>query len=824
MIPSRTEGIVMLRVVGCLTQSHDLGLVALACVVCVLATNATARLLTPSRDGAAPPRGVRRGAAIMAFAAGVWTTHFISILAYTPGVPFAFDVPIVVVSLALAFVGTTLAFMIAPCAGATQGEHALIVVVRGLILAAGVAAMHFVGMEALRMPTVLHYDPGLVAVALGAAALCATIAMWLLARRNPGTASLFLTLAVASTHFIAMGSLTLDPFKGAEVAALGISKPALAVATTATCLLIVVLAVVASILDHLHGKSLAKEVRRFRTLADATSEGIVFERDGRIADVNRAMCRLSGSDAATLIGLRLADLIPGLALLPRSAERPCEHLVLLPDGQTRPVELLWRDDADGIGHVLAIRDLSRQKAAESQIERLARFDSLTGLLNRDMFEEHLQKTLSPAGAVAGGVALLRIDLDRFDTVGETLGPRAAEQILVETARRLTSLTRDSDTVARLGRDDFAIIQRFAEPPAADQPAAEHPAAAAATLADRIVIELALPFRIDDHPVTLSASVGIALHAAGDTTAADLIKNAALARSQAKQDGHACWRWFEPDMHQRLQMKRSLEHDLLIALRENEFTLNYQPFVSTQTQNLAGYEALLRWDHPTRGRIPPGEFIPLAEECGLIVPIGNWVLATACAEAVTWADPVTISVNLSPAQFVEPGIVATVADVLHRTGLPAARLELEITEGTLMDDAHNALQILTALKALGVQIAMDDFGTGFSSLSYLRKFPFDKLKIDRSFISDTENEPDAQTIVQAIIAMGRSLRLHITAEGVETPQQLTMLRDQGCTFAQGYLIGRPQPADQLGQHVRKGRRDVNPPSRKRLSTAATVSPV
>ncbi|HEY1412895.1 MAG TPA: EAL domain-containing protein, partial [Rhodopila sp.] len=728
------------------------------------------------RNDDEPRRGVRLGAAILAFATGVWTTHFISILAYTPGVPFAFNVPIVVVSLTLAFAGTALAFMLGPHAETAPGNIMPITLVRGLLLAAGVATMHFVGMQALLMPGVLHYDPALVVAALCAGAFFATIAMWLLAQRSPGTASLFLTLAVASTHFIAMGSLTLDPLTGPDLTPPGISKPALAVATTVACLLILVLAVVASIFDHLHGKSLAKEVRRFRTLADATSEGIVFERGGRVADVNRAMCCLAGSDAATLIGLRLTDLIPGLAPPPRSAERPCEHLVLLPDGQTRPVVVLWRDDADGSGHVVAIRDLSRQKADESQIERLARFDSLTGLLNPDMFEEHLQKTLAPAGHGPGGVALLRIDLDRFDTVAETLGPRAAEQILVETARRLTSLTRDSDTIARLGRDDFAIIQPFAEQPGA-----------AATLADRIVSELALPFRVDEHPVTLSASVGIALHGTGEITAADLIKNAALARHQAKQDGHACWRWFEPDMNRRQQMRRSLEHDLLIALRDNEFSLNYQPFVSTRTQNLAGYEALLRWDHPTRGRIPPGEFISLAEECGLIVPIGNWVLATACAEAVTWSNPVTISVNLSPAQFVEPGIVATVADVLRRTGLPAARLELEITEGTLMDDAHNALQILTALKALGVQIAMDDFGTGYSSLSYLRKFPFDKLKIDRSFISDTENEPDAQTIVQAIIAMGRSLRLHITAEGVETPQQLTMLRDQGCTFAQGYLI-------------------------------------
>jgi EAL domain-containing protein (putative c-di-GMP-specific phosphodiesterase class I) len=256
------------------------------------------------------------------------------------------------------------------------------------------------------------------------------------------------------------------------------------------------------------------------------------------------------------------------------------------------------------------------------------------------------------------------------------------------------------------------------------------------------------------------------------------------------------------MDSQLQAKRVLEHDLHIALREGQFCLNYQPFVAVQSQELAGYEALLRWDHPERGRIPPADFIPFAEECGLIVPIGNWVLATACAEAVSWDDPVIISVNLSPAQFVEPGVVAAVAEVLRRTGLPATRLELEITEGTLMHDTQDALRVLKALKALGVRIAMDDFGTGYSSLSYLRKFPFDKIKIDRSFISDVGDDPEAATIVQAIITLGRSLGLDVTAEGVETKRQLATLRSHGCTFAQGYLMGRPHPADQLGQHVAK----------------------
>jgi diguanylate cyclase (GGDEF)-like protein len=775
----------MLRVVGCITQHHDLGLVALACLVCVLATNATARLLTNRAGYGFPRRGVQHGAAILAFSVGVWATHFIGMLAYHPGVPFSFDVPLCIFSLILVLGATTFAF--------TLDQHmqgtAPTTVIRGVILAAGIGTMHFAGMRSMLTPGTLHYDADLVVAALAAGTVFSIAAMDSLTRRKAGLASVFLTLAVSSTHFIAMGSVTLELVAGAEVPPLGISLSALAGATVGASLLIMALALTASVVDQRHGNRLAIEARRMRTLADATSEGIVFERDGRITDVNRAMCGLAGNDAATLIGLRLIDIIPGIVLEQDAAEHPVEHVVLCSDGQTTPVEILWRHDPDHAGHVLAIRDLSRQKAAENQIDRLARFDPLTGLANRNTFEQQLLKALALSDRGAGGVALHYIDLDRFDTIDESLGPRVAEQILKQAAVRLTGAVREIDTVARLGRNEFTAIQ-----PLTGQ------RSDAAAMADRIITAMASPFLVDQHPVTLAVNIGIAFYPTDGDTAAALIKSAALARRHAKHDGHG-WRYFEPQMDILLQEKRSLERDLTIALQQGQFCLNYQPFVAVDSQKLVGYEALLRWDHPTRGRIPPADFIPLAEECGLIGAIGKWVLATACAEAASWDDPVIISVNLSPAQF-KGGIVNTVADVLHRTGLPAVRLELEITEGTLMDDTQNALRILTALKAMGVKLAMDDFGTGYSSLSYLRKFPFDKIKIDRSFINDAGDDPEAATIVQAIIALGRSLRLDVTAEGVETNRQLAMLSGQGCTFAQGYLLGHPHPSDQLGQHTDK----------------------
>ncbi|HEY4040840.1 MAG TPA: EAL domain-containing protein [Rhodopila sp.] len=780
----------MLRVVGCITQDHDPGLIVLACLVCLLATNASTRLLGPRRGGEPALRTVRLGAAVLAFSIGVWTTHFISLLAYRPGLPLAVDAPQCALSLALAIGIAALGFAPYPRGWPTPrgASDFPIVAFRGFVLAAGIGAMHFAGMRSVRVPGVIHSQPDLVVAALALGALCAICAMWLLARRRPHLAGVLLTLAVASTHFIAMGSVSLENVAGPEVRSLGLSRPSLALVTGAACVLILALALGASILDQRLSDRLAKDASRFRVLADATFEGLVFEHAGRVSDVNRAMCRLAGSEAATLIGLRLVDLIPGLILTPEPDETPKEHVVLLPDGETKPVEVLWRDDLGHGGHVVAIRDLSRQKAAESQIDRLARFDTLTGLANRDMFEQQLEKAIALSGQGKASVALHYIDVDRFEELSETLGPKTAQQILIQTAQRLSGVVRDNDTVARLGRDEFAIVQTLAKRPAD-----------AAALADRIAAEMAVPLSLDGQQIALTVNLGIALYPDDGHAAADLIKNAALARREAKNGGHR-WRYFEPLMDLKLQARRAMEQDLRIALNAGQFGLHYQPFVAIGSQQLAGYEALLRWDHPERGRIPPAEFIPLAEACGLIVPIGNWVLATACAEAASWNDPVTISVNLSPAQFGEPGLVAAVAEVLRRTGLPPARLELEITEGVLMDDTQNALRILTALKVLGVKIAMDDFGTGYSSLSYLRKFPFDKIKIDRSFISDVGDDIEAATIVQAIIALGRSLRLVVTAEGVETRDQLALLRSQGCTFAQGYLLGRPHPAHQLGQHI------------------------
>ncbi|MFL5253764.1 MAG: putative bifunctional diguanylate cyclase/phosphodiesterase [Rhodopila sp.] len=534
-------------------------------------------------------------------------------------------------------------------------------------------------------------------------------------------------------------------------------------------------------LSWLLARRRSRRARRLETLVNGTIEGVILEQDGFTRDVNPALCAMADRTADDLIHRRLTTLIRGLTLT--QADRPGEYELIRGDGNAYPVEVLWRDGPLPGSHVVAVRHLSLEKTTQHELQRLVQLDPLTGLGNRELFGHQLQKALALSERATVGLAVLYVELDRFGGIRDAIGPLAADQVIIQAAHRLRDCVRDTDTIARLGPDDFAIIQ-----PLADKPAD------AAALTDRIVAAMARPFEPGGPPVTLTVSIGVALYPNDGTTLAAINRSAAQALDRARQDGGGTWCYAEPTMDATLQERQALEHDLRIALRDGQFTLAYQPFLNAATMEIAGYEALLRWQHPQRGAVSPAEFIPLAETTGLIVPIGKWVLATACAEAVTWSLPLTLAVNLSPAQFVHSGIVETVAEVLRGTKLPAHRLELEITETTLMDDTQNALRVLTALKALGVSIAMDDFGTGYSSLSYLRKFPFDKIKIDRSFISDVEEgNSEAETIVQAIIAMGRSLRLDVTAEGVETTQQLAMLKASDCTFVQGYLLGRPGPA-------------------------------
>ncbi|MFL5029297.1 MAG: EAL domain-containing protein [Xanthobacteraceae bacterium] len=458
-----------------------------------------------------------------------------------------------------------------------------------------------------------------------------------------------------------------------------------------------------------------------------------------------------------------------------------DYSIELHDG--RVVAVAHRTMPDG-GWVSTHEDVTERRRAESRIAHMAGHDALTDLPNRMLFRDEMERALARTRR-GEGLAVLFVDLDHFKEVNDTLGHPAGDDLLRAVAGRLKNCVRDIDMIARLGGDEFAVIR----------PGVARPEEVIA-VAERIVNVLGEPYSVDGHEVIVGASVGIA-RAPGDGTSADqLLKNADMALYRAKADGRRTYRFFEPEMDARLQARRRLEVDLRAALLQGEFELYYQPVVNVARRQVSGFEALIRWNHPQRGVVLPAEFIPLAEEIGLIQAIGEWVLRQACAEAASWPDDIRIAINLSAAQFKTRNLVQTVVHALAASGLPAGRLELEVTESILLHDSETILSTLHQLHELGVRISMDDFGTGYSSLSYLRSFPFDTIKIDRTFVEELPERSDCAAIVRAVAGLGDSLGMLTTAEGVETEDQLARLQAEGCEEVQGYLFSRPVPAKAL----------------------------
>ncbi len=432
------------------------------------------------------------------------------------------------------------------------------------------------------------------------------------------------------------------------------------------------------------------------------------------------------------------------------------------------------------GWLTTYEDTTARRMAEAKIAHLANHDALTGLPNRVLFHENLAHAL--AFVRRGGLlALHYLDLDQFKAVNDTLGHPIGDRLVQEVAHRLRNGARDTDTVARLGGDEFAIVQTAISSPID-----------ATEMAARLIALIEAPFEIDGHHIVIATSIGIALAPQDGVDADQLLKCADLALYRAKTDGRGVFRLFQADMDAAIQARRIVELDLRCALPAGQLELFYQPQINLRGRQVAGCEALLRWRHPTKGLIPPDRFIPLAEETGLIVPIGEWVLHQACAVAAGWPDALRVSVNLSAVQFKSRNLVGAVVAALHDAGLAANRLELEITESVMLQDTDSTLATLRELHELGIQIAMDDFGTGYSSLSYLRRFPFNRIKIDQSFVRELGTRDDCIAIVRAVITLGRDLGMAITAEGVETKQQLEMLERAGCAEVQGYLFSRPVP--------------------------------
>ena len=670
----------------------------------------------------------------------------------------------------------------------------------GAILAGGAACTLFLNLSSLARPHHLAWEllPVTCTVLL-AAALCGLGLVELQSRETWLTRVQRASCLAAAQLVLTLSSLTnilsfSDWLEETDKAASLATEP-IVIVITACGLVVVGLSLAGAGMDQRASSLARREGERMRQLADSALEGILIHRNGRVIDANAAFCLLTQAPLALVRTRCVADLFhlavdasPPWADAVRDAPARQEVELLTSDGTALPVEVFARTISyrDGPAGVIAVRDIRERRAAEDRIRHLAHHDGLTGLANRMLFQERLGQALAASARTGEAFAVMCLDLDRFKAVNDTLGHQAGDLLLMQVAARLRACAGPGDTVARTGGDEFVVLQAGGPQPHA-----------AAGLAARLVQAIAAPFDLGGKQDSIGASIGVALCPQDGSDAEQLLNKADVALYRAKSQGRGTSCFYEPAMDAHLRQQRRLEQDLKLALGTRQLEMHYQPqYLCGGSGALVGFEALMRWNHPERGRVSPADFVPVAEESGLIVPLGLWTLEQACTDALAWPDHCRVAVNLSAAQFRGGQLPAAVADVLARSGLPARRLELEVTESLLIKNFDQALETLQRLKDLGVRIALDDFGTGYSSLSYLQRFPFDKLKIDKSFIDALESAKGGQAIVAAILAMSRSLSLDVTAEGVETVEQLSILRSMGCGTIQGYLLGRPMSADQV----------------------------
>lgn len=762
----------MFSVIACIRDNHDWRLVVCAAIVCAIGSLAATMLMSRALEYSNAQRRSWTATAATTCGIAIWSTHFIAILAYDGSFPVSYGLSLTILSVVFAIAGAWVAISIG-CFAKIRYAPAI----AGTIMAGGIALMHFTGMFAIEAAAQMTFRLTPIAVAFVIAAVLCTLAFIALrrasVRRRAPVAALLLVAAICVLHFTAMSSMMLTPDPSRQTVALAIDRGILAAIVIATSTALILLALAAVFLD--------RHLTDLRGLVNASLEGLLIVRDDRIIDANERFIAISGWLLPQLVGKSPAGFLPTEELVSSEGGAARETLLAARGGRQIPVEIATRRIAYR-GHdclVFAVRDLTERREAQQMIEHLALHDMLTDLPNRSLFNQRIAQALQHALRRSEEVAVFYLDLDRFKAVNDIFGHAEGDRILRKVAEILMAAADDSDTVARLGGDEFAIVQCGKQQPAG-----------ARRLAEQIRNGFAAEMDIARDPTAVGVSIGIAVYPLDGLSAEQLCANADTALYRAKQGGraHACF--FDAEMDQAVRSRRQLEADLRQAIIRNQFHLCYQPIIDTSTGVTGGYEALLRWTHPTCGTIEPEIFIPIAEESGSIIQIGEWVLEQACREAARWNHDMNIAVNVSPVQFLIPTLYDCVERVLAKTGLKPSRLELEITESALIRDRNAVLSVLWRLNKLGVRVVMDDFGTGYSSLSNLRSFPFDKIKVDRSFTSALEHDPAARSIVRAIIGLGHSLEMSVVTEGVETELQRRIVIEEGCAQIQGLLLGKP----------------------------------
>jgi diguanylate cyclase (GGDEF)-like protein/PAS domain S-box-containing protein len=782
----------MYQVLTCLTTEHDWRLVALAGAVCFLASMVAISLFDRARAAHGRARLVWIALDAAVSGTGIWATHFIAILAYDPGTGAGYSTRVTILSLVFAVLITGIGLGIA-----LSDKRRIFAALGGIVVGIGVAAMHYTGMMALELPARIAWSFDIVIASVVFGSLFGALALVIASGRQSfgrsAAATVLLTVAIVSHHFTGMGAVTLIPDPTLVAEGMLISPTLLSFLIAGSAVVILGISLTVASMDRRSKGALREQKMLLDTALENMSQGLgMYDAEGRILLFNERYMAMTGRSDLELRGRLLVDVLREQKAAGRWEGEPEEFFAkLVADAgagrsatrtmqqRGRSMRIVTQPMKSG-GWVATFEDITEWEQAQAQISHMARHDALTNLPNRTLFREELERALHMVKRT-DQLAVLCLDLDHFKKINDSLGHPVGDALLEQAAARLRTCVGPGDTVARLGGDEFAIVQfcNGCEP------------SAVPALASQIVEVVAAPYEIEGHQLVIGVSIGISLAPEDGDNPDELLKNADLALYRAKADGRGTYRFFEAGMDARAQARRVLELDLRLALQRDEFEVHYQPIRDLASGEIAVCEALVRWKHPQRGLIAPNHFIPIAEETGLIIQLGDWVLRTACAVAVRWASA-CVAVNLSPVQFRNPDLVATVKSALEQSGLPAHRLELEITESVLLQNSDTTRAMLHELRGLGVKISLDDFGTGYSSLSYLRSFPFDKIKIDRSFINELATGKDSLAIVRAVTGLGKSLGIVTTAEGVETDAQLELLSREGCTQVQGYLISKPRP--------------------------------
>ncbi|MCB9958589.1 MAG: EAL domain-containing protein [Rhodospirillaceae bacterium] len=770
-----------------IVSEHEFGFIVLALIVCALGSFTTMLLASRARAERQRPTWVLLGG--LSLGATMWAGQLIALVGFRPDLPMAYAT----LPLSLSLIVSTIVAQLG-VAVATRAPHiALMRLAGGCVLGLAAIILHYGIIAAAVVPGQISHRADYVslsvlfALAFGGLAGHLGFARDRMAERLLGGAMLLVMFA--SLYAMAMTGLSVSLGRATVSGGWVIAREHLTGPVITAVFAVLATGIISALFDARMTRRTAEAAERFRVLTDCTFEGVLILRDGIIIDHNSAAEMLTRTPTERLVGTPFLNWVSpddrdrrSVAVALTDPAQPCQTQIERPGGNVLDVEITGRHITlhDGKpGQVVAIRDISARRQSEERIRFLATHDPLTDLPNRRLFTELTEKVIAQVRRSGDHFAILVLDLDGFKIVNDTHGHDAGDVLIQTVARRISDSVRDSDVVARFGGDEFVILQTSTAQPTN-----------ALTLSRRLMDTISQPIRLADAEVSIGVSIGVALHPGDGEHLDDLLRNADTAMYRAKADGKGAYRFFEPAMDAELETRRRLESRMRMGIPEGRFAVHYQPLVACGTQKLLGFEALLRWTDPELGSVSPGEFIPVAEETGLIVPLGELVLSTACRDAAKWPTHLRVAVNLSPVQFRRPGLLATVDRALDESGLRGNRLELEITESLLIQDKDNVLRILDALRARGIRISMDDFGTGYSSLSYLQSFPFDKLKIDRTFVRNIHANDGDAAIVRAVAALGRSLNMDVVAEGVETEVQAEIVHSLSCDSIQGFLIAQP----------------------------------